>query len=105
MTFGIALDRYLAEVTPTKKDSTQRAQRFKAVSLRLFFGRYSLAAVNTDLVARYRDRRLDKGKKPNTVRLELALASHLLTTAIRERRIGLVQNPVANSKAQSWRGS
>lgn len=96
MTFGVALDRYLAEVTPTKKDSTQRAERLKAVSLRLFFGRYSLAAVNAELVARYRDCRIGEGKKPNTVRLELALASHLFTTAIREWRIGLVQNPVAN---------
>jgi integrase len=101
MTFGVALDRYLAEVTPTKKESTQRAERLKAVSLRLFFGRYSLAAVNADLVARYRDYRLGEGKKPNTVRLELALASHLFTTAIREWRIGLVQNPVANIRKPS----
>lgn len=101
MTFGVALDRYLAEVTPTKKESTQRAERLKAVSLRLFFGRYSLAAVNSDLVARYRDYRLGEGKKPNTVRLELALASHLFTTAIREWRIGLVQNPVANIRKPS----
>lgn len=101
MTFGVALDRYLAEVTPTKKESTQRAERLKAVSLRLFFGRYSLAAVNADLVARYRDYRLGEGKKPNTVRLELALASHLFTTVIREWRIGLVQNPVANIRKPS----
>lgn len=101
MTFGVALDRYLAEVTPTKKESTQRAERLKAASLRLFFGRYSLAAVNADLVARYRDHRLGEGKKPNTVRLELALASHLFTTVIREWRIGLVQNPVANIRKPS----
>lgn len=101
MTFGAALDRYLAEVTPTKKESTQRAERLKAASLRLFFGRYSLAAVNADLVARYRDHRLAEGKRPNTVRLELALASHLFTTAIREWRIGLVHNPVANIRKPS----
>src|SRR5690349_19008333 len=29
--FSAALDRYLAEVTPTKKESTQRAERLKAV--------------------------------------------------------------------------
>lgn len=96
MTFGAALDRYLAEVTPTKKDSTQRAERLKAVPLQLFFGKYSLAAVSADLVARYRDQRLAEGKKANTVRLELALASHLFTTAIKEWRIGLAHNPVAN---------
>lgn len=65
MTLGGALDRYLAEVTPTKKESTQRAERLKAASLRLYFGKYSLAAINTDLVARYRDHRLGEGKKPN----------------------------------------
>jgi integrase len=101
MTFGSALDRYLAEVTPTKKESTQRAERLKAVSLRLFFGKYSLAAVSSDLVARYRDQRLAEGKKANTVRLELALASHLFSTAIKEWRIGLVQNPVANIRKPS----
>ncbi len=101
MTFGAALDRYLAEVTPTKKESTQRAERLKAASLRLYFGKYSLAAINTDLVARYRDHRLGEGKKPNTVRLELALAGHLFTTAIREWRIGVVHNPVANIRKPS----
>jgi len=101
MTFGLALDRYLAEVTPTKKESTQKAERLKAVSLRLFFGKYSLAAVNADLVARYRDQRLGEGKKPNTVRLELALASHLFSVAIKEWRIGLAQNPVANIRKPS----
>ena len=108
-TFNKALDRYLGEVTPTKRPTTQRAEKVKAVPLRKFFGAYSLAAINVDLVARYRDERLatlsqriakSTGKaatlRPATVRLELALLGHVFTTAIREWRIGLVQNPVAN---------
>ncbi|WP_243040093.1 hypothetical protein [Dyella sedimenti] len=50
----------------------------------MFFEKYSLAAINAELVARYRDHRLGEGKKPNTVRLELALASHMFTTATRD---------------------
>lgn len=109
LTFDKALDRYLSEVTPTKRATTQRAEKLKAVPVRKFFGAYSLAAINVDLVARYRDERLatlsqrkskSTGKaaalSPATVRLELALLGHVFTTAIREWRIGLVQNPVAN---------
>ena len=46
-------------------------------------GGYSLAAVPPDLVARYRDNRLDEGKSNDTVRLELALLSDLFNVTIR----------------------
>lgn len=59
-------------------------------------GDYSLAAITPDLVAGYRDQRLEEGLSASTVRLELALLSHLFTVAIKEWRIGLVYNPVAN---------
>jgi hypothetical protein len=52
-TFDKALDRYLMEVTPTKRPTTQRGEKFKAVPLRRFFGAYSLAVINVDLVARF----------------------------------------------------
>lgn len=96
MTFAAALDRYLAEVTPTKKATTQRVERLRAEGVRKVFGKYSLAAINTDIVAKYRDSRLSDGMAANTVRLDLALLSHIFTTAIREWRMGLIQNPVAN---------
>ena len=108
-TFDKALDRYLSEVTPTKRATTQRAEKLKAIPLRAFFGAYSMAAINVDLIARYRDERLATlsqrvskrtGKattlSPATVRLELALLGHVFTTAVREWRIGLIQNPVTN---------
>jgi integrase len=114
LTFDAALDRYLAEVTPTKKPATQRAEKLKAKPLREFFGDYALAAIGVDLVARYRDQRLatasqrankTTGKaaplRPATVRLELALLGHVFTTAIKEWRIGLVQNPVHNIRKPS----
>jgi len=107
MTFDAALNRYLAEVTPTKKPSTQRAERLKAEPLREYFGKYAMAAISVDLVARYRDKRLGTASqrlskatgeetplRPATVRLELALLGHVFTIAIKEWRIRLVQNPV-----------
>lgn len=56
--FSNALDRYLAEITPSKKTSTQRGERFRAAPLREFFGAYAMAAISVDLVARCRDQRL-----------------------------------------------
>jgi len=34
LSFSHALDRYLTEITPTKKPTTQRAERFRAAPLR-----------------------------------------------------------------------
>ena len=90
------LDRYLSEVSSTKKPSTHSAEQHKAKALKASLGAYSLAAISPDLVAKYRDARLEAGKSPSTVRLELSLLSHLFTIAIKEWRIGLFYNPVAN---------
>ena len=91
-----ALDRYLREVSSTKRATTSNAERHKAKALKESLGAYSLAAITPDLVAKYRDERLAMGKSNNTVRLELALLSHLFTIAIKEWRVGLFYNPVAN---------
>lgn len=101
MTLGAALDRYISEVTPTKKESTQRAELFRAATLRQHLGKYSLAAINAEMVAAFRDKRLAQGKSTSTVRLDLALLGHLFTTAIREWRLGLSQNPVSNIRKPS----
>ena len=101
LTFNDAIDRYLKEVSVTKSDFTQRGEASKAKSLKAKLGKYSLAAITSDLVAEYRDGRLAEGKKPNTVRLELALLGHLFTVAIQEWRLGLTYNPVANIRKPS----
>ena len=90
-----ALDRYLAEVSCKKKPSTAAAEQSKARVLKEYLGGYSLAALTPETVSRYRDERLGEGKSPYTVRLELALLSHLFKTAMREWGVGLVRNPVA----------
>ncbi|MCG7985409.1 MAG: site-specific integrase [Candidatus Thiodiazotropha lotti] len=91
-----ALGRYLHEVSSTKRPSTHSAEQHKAKALKANLGAYSLAAITPDLVAKYRDDRLEEGKSASTVRLELSLLSHLFTIAIKEWRIGLFYNPVAN---------
>src|SRR5690606_36602126 len=100
-----ALTRYLRKVTPTKRESTRISEHKKAQPLLRHLGKYSMAAQSADVVAQYRDMRLagdpdENGKlvprSINTVRLELALLSHLFTVAIKEWGIGLPFNPVAN---------
>jgi integrase len=101
MTFGIALQRYLKEVTPTKKLSTQKGELAKSKPLTEFFGKYSLAAINSELAASYRDKRIESGLSNNTVRLELALLGNLFTVAIREWGLGLTYNPISNIRKPS----
>lgn len=104
MTVEAALTRYLREVTPTKRESTRISEHKKAQPLLRHLGKYSLAALSADVVAQYRDMRLagdpdENGKliprSNNTVRLELALLSHLFTVAIKEWGLGLPFNPVS----------
>ena len=54
-----ALDRYLTEVVPTKRPSTQRREQPIDVNLKAALGDHSLAALTPDIVAGYRDQRLD----------------------------------------------
>lgn len=95
LTVKDALQRYLQEVTPTKKPTTQRSENITAQHLIGFLGKYSMAALSSDLVASYRDHRITAGKSNNTVRIELAMLSNLFTIAIQEWGLGLTFNPVA----------
>lgn len=114
MTVEEALKRYLAEVTPTKRPMTQLSERRHSKPLIQHLGKYSLAALTTEIVAQYRDMRLagedrkdkDGKSKPqpraaNTVRLDLALLGHMFTVAIKEWGLGLPFNPVLNIRKPS----
>jgi len=107
MTVEIALKRYLDEIVPTKRSTSQIADIKRATILTRHLGKYSLAAVTPEIVAKFRDMRLagedrkDDAGKPqpranNTVRLDLALLGHLFTVAIKEWGVGLPSNPVMN---------
>jgi hypothetical protein len=95
LTLAEALKRYTSEVTPTKRPSSQEGELRRAAILARHLGKYSLAALNPEIAAHFRDMRLagedrkDENGKPspranNTVRLELALLGHLFTIAIKE---------------------
>lgn len=101
LTVASALSRYAKEVSPSKKATTQRSESFSAKQLDAFFGKYSMAAVSAELVAKYRDARLAEGRSNNTVRIELALLGHLFRIAIQEWGIGLTFNPVSNVRKPS----
>lgn len=95
LTLKAALDRYLSEITPTKRATTASRELRRAKTLKERLGKYSLTALTPDVIARYRDARLKEGQSASSVRLDLALLSHLYTTAIREWRLGIVYNPVS----------
>jgi integrase len=95
LTLPAAMARYMAEVVSSKSPGSRSRQPGHAKPLLEALGGYSLGAINQELVAGYRDQRLAAGKMPNTVRVELALLSHLYTVAIKEWRLGLVYNPVS----------
>jgi len=102
MTLKAAMARYLAEVSPGKGDGAAAREKNTSKPIIQALAGYSLAAITPQLVAEYRDQRLSvpspKTGKPlsgNTVRLELALLSHLFTVAIQEWGIGLAHNPLA----------
>ena len=107
MTVKDAVERYLSEVVPTKRPTSQIADRKRSRVLIQNLGKYSLTALTPEVIAQFRDSRLagedrlDGDGKPrprtnNTVRLDLALLGHMLTTAIREWGVGLPVNPVTN---------
>lgn len=92
ITLGAALERYMFEVTPHKKGSHQETKRIRQW-LKSDLAKCSLASLKGADFAKYRDSRLAAGRASNSVRLELAIVSHLFTIARKEWDIP-VDNPV-----------
>lgn len=91
-TLSEALDRYISEILPLKKQlhrETNRALALKKATL----AKRSLASIQSKDIAEYRDERL-KTVSPNTIRLDLALLSHLFTIAVKEWGMAGLVNPV-----------
>ena len=99
-TIAEALDRYAREIAPREKDGGVRTVRRMKNILAHPIAQTALSRVGTADVARYRDDRL-KAVKPNTVRLELAILSHLFTIAQQEWGMPYLSNPVKVIKKPS----
>src|SRR5690606_20823791 len=82
-TVAEALKRYRREVTDFKKGARQeniRIDRWLEDPL----ATKSLAAVKSSDLAAWRDARLGEGKSPATVRLNIAIISHMYTVAMKD---------------------
>lgn len=90
-TLAQALERYKREVTPKKKGASREADRI-GVWLQAALAKRSLASLKGADFATYRDKRLAEVAS-NTVRLELAIISHLFTIAAQEWGLP-VSNPI-----------
>ena len=85
------VDRYLAEVTPTKKGAAQELNRGRQIA-RTPLGSMQLDKITSELLSKYRDGRLHEVSN-NTVRLELAFISVVFEQCAKEWGYR-VSNPV-----------
>jgi len=76
------VDRYLAEVTPTKKGAAQELNRGRQIA-RMSLGSMQLDKITSEVVSKYRDGRLREVSN-NTVRLELAFLSVVFEQCAKE---------------------
>ena len=100
-TLGEALTRYLAEITPTKKPTTAYRERVIGRALGCHpLARRALASIRGKDMAAYMRQRQADGKGANTIRLELALLSHLFNVARTAWGMESLSNPVDLVKGQ-----
>ena len=92
-TLSEALDRYISEILPLKKQLRRETSRANALK-RWPISKRSLAQIQGKDIAAFRDERIKSGCSANTVRLDLALLSHLFTIAVKEWGMGGLVNPV-----------
>lgn len=93
-TLGELLDRYLLEVTPTKRGAATSTEGSRVrVIKRDAIAQYKLTALSGKILAGYRDRRLQK-VSGSTVNRELNMISHALNTARKEWGMEC-DNPIA----------
>lgn len=90
-TLAELIDRYLKEVTSTKKGIKQETYRLKALKRNL--GHLVLSSIQSKHIAAYRDTRVNAGMAGATVRRELCDLSHLFNVCIKDWGIALSSNP------------
>lgn len=94
-TLAEALRRYRREVSDHKKGARQEGVRIEQWLAHPLASK-SLAALKSSDLAEYRDARIKAGASTATVRLDLAVISHLYTIASKEWGIEGLANPCKN---------
>jgi integrase len=94
ITFSAIVHRYRKEVTPHKRSASREISRLKCLDK--YFGASSLARINSEMVAQFRDERLSQNLSGATVVKDLNTLSHVIDTAIKEWGCYLPSNPVKN---------
>lgn len=100
-TLAEALDRYLEEISIHKKGGSYGRDESNAKIIKRFpIAKLTLAKIRAADVARFRDARA-KEVGPNSVRLAMALISHLFTISIKEWDMDYLNNPVMKTRKLS----
>jgi len=100
-TLAEALDRYLDEISVHRKGNGYSRDKSNVKTIKRFpIAKLTLAKIRAADVARFRDARA-KEVGPNSVRLAMALISHLFTIAIKEWDMDYLNNPVMNTRKVS----
>ena len=100
-TLAEALERYLREITPAKKPSTQSRETIRArVIAEASLARRSLASIKGSDIATFIRGRQAEGLGANAIRLDLALLSHVFTVAGSAWGMESLANPVKRIRGQ-----
>ncbi len=95
--FADVLDRYVEQISTTKRPNSERRDRDSAKAILAELGKEILFTnVNSQRIAAYRDTRI-KQVSPSTIQKEFALLSHLFNIARREWGLP-IDNPVKDVK-------
>lgn len=97
LTLKHALERYLVDYTANKKGIVAETRRIE-VWKRHNLASYSLSKLKGSDFVKHRDARLAEGKSQSTVRLELAIISHLFNMARKEWGFEGLNNPIQDIK-------
>ena len=93
LTLYQALERYAKEVTPSKRSQQQELSRLRRWQKHPIANQ-CLSRIRAADFARFRDSRQEQGAGANTVRLDLALVSHVFEVAWKDWGLEALSNPV-----------
>ena len=96
-TLGEALERFLREVTPTKKGVSREARRIRRWQAHPLAQR-SLASIRRSDIAAFRDERIAQRQGASTIISDLSVISRLYVVAIKEWGMESLINPVSNTR-------